>query len=322
MMLKRFAQFLLERRNNAVLLALLFSIVGFLRWVGSVIAGFVTLRKGPWEGGVVFLWTLLPIIVAWTARPDYWLSCVVIIAMQFTFWLMAIVMGYRQDYRSSLFLLVAISCLALVGLVWWLGDVNQWIVNATKQLIDREEPILSSGQISQAKAYFDQFKAFSKSDPAVAAMIGFGFPALLINLWITVNLLIARMMDCSLDKPRQFSQEFGLISMPYSYSILVLLVIAVGIYLESTLLMVLVPVLAFPLVIAGISLIHYLIINTNAPNFLLFVFYLAIMMSLLFLVTLPIIVLIVTLPIIVLIFMFVALIDSVFNCRGRLSSIL
>lgn len=313
MILKRFAQFLLSRRANAIVLALLFSVIGFFRWIGAVIAGFITIRKGPWEGGIVFLWTLLPIIVLWTMQPQFWLYFTTYVAMQVVFWAMATIMGYRQDYLPCLFLLVATCCLGIIGFVVWVGDVNQWFIQHMNMLINEEKRFLSSAQITELKAYRDQFKAFSQAYPSVSVMVGCGLPTLLISLWITVNLLIARMMDRSLERPEQFTQEFGLIHIPYRFSILALIITALGVYLESEMLMALIPVLAFPLMVGGTSLIHYLIVNTNVPNFLLFVFYLVIVISL---------IMMVAFPFVALILVFVALIDSVFDCRKRLSSIL
>lgn len=312
MILQRFAQFLLKRRTNAILIALLFSIVGFLRWIGSVVAGFVTIRKGPWEGGLVFLWTFLPIIVLWTLQPQFWFYLTVYIVTQVIFWLMATTMMYRQEYRPCLYVVTAGGILGLIVFIALVSDVNQWIIQHMTMLINQEKQALSSAQINEIQAYRDQFKTFAQNYPALATMFGCGFPALLMGLWITVNLLIARMLDRSLVNPEQFSQEFGLIHIPYIYSIGVLAIVAISVYIESGILMALLPLLTFPLIMAGVSLIHYLILNTNMPNFLLFVFYLILVIGLLTMVALPIM---------ALIFIFVALIDSVFDFRGRLSSI-
>lgn len=309
MIMQRFAQFLINRRLNAIVLALLFSVVGFLRWVGSVIAGFITIRKGPLEGGLVFLWTLLPVIVLWTLEPSFWPYFAVYIGLQMLLWAMAIVLGYRNDYAPALYLLTIVGCIAVIAFVYWVGDIDQWIIHHMTLMIQDEKQMLTSGQVTELKNYRDQFASLSQAYPTLGAMMGCGFPMLLMGLWVTVNLLIARMLDRSLDKPEQFSQEFGMIHIEYFYSLVALLIVALAVYLRSTLLMAIIPVILFPLVIGGISIIHHLIINTRVPNFLLLIFYLVIVISLIMLVAFPVI---------ALILIFAALLDSVFNFRRRL----
>lgn len=54
------AEFVMRGRRQAILVALLFTVLPLLGWVADAIVALVTLRKGTKEGAIVLIWVILP----------------------------------------------------------------------------------------------------------------------------------------------------------------------------------------------------------------------------------------------------------------------
>lgn len=248
MRLVNFSRYLLKGRREAILLALLFTMIPFFHWVSVVIVAFIVLQKGLYEGLMVLMWSSLPYVVL--AGLGYWQPLIdsILLGSLCVFGLAALLRRL-----TSLKWTIQIAALFFVGAIfllhtffphlsaWWADELLQ-----TGQLLAKQATFL--------KINTDQIKALATLFSEYAT----GVQAMMILLFAFINLLIARYLQLLLVSPVIFRLEWLSLKLDYFMSILfmVFAVIAFLPYPYAHFLKDALPVFVLIFSVAGISLIH------------------------------------------------------------------
>lgn len=244
-MLDQFAQYILRGRRQAIIIALLFTVVPFFSWVSIVITGFVTLCKGSYEGFLVFLWTALPFVVY--AVKGIWLPLVINVALGgFLVWLLAITLRRFANWSLILELLSLLAVLAILVVHYFVPHLQAfWSAK-----------LLHVMQIMES--YLGKYALPSKQlEPLVneTAYYATGVQACYITFTVLVELTFARMMQARLFFPGRLKQEWIQLRLNY-IAMIVLVAIIVLAYWGPALFKDVVPVVILPFLIVGISFGH------------------------------------------------------------------
>jgi hypothetical protein len=246
--MRALAGFVMRGRREALLVAVVASVVPMFFWVGSAAVGLLTLRRGGTEGGFVALWALLPCLVL--AR----FGEVVPAAAMIGIWLVAMVLRATRSW--SLTLLAA----SAIGLVFGLG-----LLGAGGAYLEAVRTI-AEGFIAEVGK--------RSGDPAVAAQLQapdtqqiasiFGFMLALTLVGCTV---LARWWQSALFNPGGFREEFHAIRFG-SVPGLALVGAGASLYLQGPAMQIWAQIVMLPLLVAGIGLVHALVARRRVGGML------------------------------------------------------
>jgi hypothetical protein len=120
-LIKNFANYVLQSRKNAILAAIASRLIPFVNGISPAIPCLVVLRKGPKEGGLVMLWSMLPIVlVLWfsTIRSPQSLSPVLwiysIVGTALLPYLLAIILRKTASWSVVMQTATILSVVAIV----------------------------------------------------------------------------------------------------------------------------------------------------------------------------------------------------------------
>lgn len=246
--MRALAGFVMRGRREALLVAVVASVVPMFFWIGSAAVGLLTLRRGGTEGGFVALWALLPCLVL--AR----FGEVVPAAAMIGIWLVAMVLRATRSW--SLTLLAA----SAIGLVFGLG-----LLGAGGAYLEAVRTI-AEGFIAEVGK--------RSGDPAVAAQLQapdtqqiasiFGFMLALTLVGCTV---LARWWQSALFNPGGFREEFHAIRFG-SVPGLALVGAGASLYLQGPAMQIWAQIVMLPLLVAGIGLVHALVARRRVGGML------------------------------------------------------
>jgi hypothetical protein len=246
--MRALAGFVMRGRREALLVAVVASVVPMFFWVGSAAVGLFTLRRGGTEGGFVALWALLPCLVL--AR----FGEVVPAAAMIGIWLVAMVLRATRSWALTLLAASAI------GLVFGLG-----LLGAGGAYLEAVRTI-AEGFIAEVGK--------RSGDPAVAAQLQapdtqqiasiFGFMLALTLVGCTV---LARWWQSALFNPGGFREEFHAIRFG-SVPGLALVGAGASLYLQGPAMQIWAQILMLPLLVAGIGLVHALVARRRVGGML------------------------------------------------------
>lgn len=259
--MRALAEYVLRGRWQAVLVALLFTLIPLFGWVGVVIMALVTLRKGGKEGFIVLVWIILPVIIGSIVIKDYRYALFDALLGSTVVWLMAIILRNTNSWLLVMQSLVALALSAIIIVhiinpniyLWWqvhLGQIYDQINMMINNLIPPE-----------------QNKLWAQSSAKIATGLQADF-IIFTNLF---NLALARWVQALLYNPGGLKKELHFFRLDKStviiVAILCLVLIKVPAIQDS------IPVLLLPFICAGFSLIHYLCELTRWDWFWLLGFY-------------------------------------------------
>jgi hypothetical protein len=246
--MRALAGFVMRGRREALLVAVVASVVPMFFWVGSAAVGLFTLRRGGTEGGFVALWALLPCLVL--AR----FGEVVPAAAMIGIWLVAMVLRATRSWALTLLAASAI------GLVFGLG-----LLGAGGAYLEAVRTI-AEGFIAEVGK--------RSGDPAVAAQLQapdtqqiasiFGFMLALTLVGCTV---LARWWQSALFNPGGFREEFHAIRFG-SVPGLALVGAGASLYLQGPAMQIWAQIVMLPLLVAGIGLVHALVARRRVGGML------------------------------------------------------
>lgn len=295
MFAQRFAQFVLKRRLNAALLAIVFASLPFFGWLSSVIVALYTLRKGTYEGFIVCLWSVLPGVVLVFVMHNWMALGSRVFLGSFLIWVLASM--FRK--APSWLLVVLVACLVGICVVLvfhlFISDVPQWWAHYLSTSAVQFEKSLGMDANQQAVAQSVAGKIASYATGLNASV--FVFAAIL-------QLIIARILDLSLPDAYAKLKEARKIKMPL-WMIFVLVLFIILNFTGPAVAKDLLPLILLPFFVAGLSLINHMLIRRLAPLKVLFIYFILIIVMMM-------------LPIIALVIAFIAAIDSFVDFR-RLS---
>jgi hypothetical protein len=246
--MRALAGFVMRGRREALLVAVVASVVPMFFWVGSAAVGLFTLRRGGTEGGFVALWALLPCLVL--AR----FGEVVPAAAMIGIWLVAMVLRATRSWALTLLAASAI------GLVFGLG-----LLGAGGAYLEAVRTI-AEGFIAEVGK--------RSGDPAIAAQLQapdtqqiasiFGFMLALTLVGCTV---LARWWQSALFNPGGFREEFHAIRFG-SVPGLALVGAGASLYLQGPAMQIWAQIVMLPLLVAGIGLVHALVARRRVGGML------------------------------------------------------
>ena len=276
------ANWVMIKRMNAILVVALCSIIPMMFWLGAAVLGLVVLRKGVKDGIPVIAWGGLPALVLWVIQGD---------ATAFMVLIDTFILAYvLREKVSWAWVMLGASLLAV------LSSLIQPLLmaNLLDMVADLIQQILSSSE--------EGVTIPSKEDIIQQAVIAMS----VVQAYIAVAaLFLARRWQARLYNPGGLKKEFNEFRLPLSVALILGAMVLVGESLGGgfeVLSRAAVPALVIP----GLALVHGILALKKIGMVGLVVFYLIgiLVLSVYF----------------ANILIFLAVVDSFVNIRGRMSS--
>jgi hypothetical protein len=228
------AQFVLKGRTQAIVVAVLTALLPLLFWFSAAVVSLVTLRKGATKGGLILVWALVPAVM-WSRQGDF--SPLIVILGSY---ILAIVLRSTVSWQRVI--QVALLLAVIAGLVQQQlnGDMLAQVVKGVQNLMMQTSPAANS-------------VLSGESQWLLQATLGV-FDTLHFVMMLT-SLLLARWWQSGLFNPGGLQLEFHQLRLSplFAVSLIAVTVIAInsgGEYIRW------VPIMAAPLVVAGLALAH------------------------------------------------------------------
>ena len=233
------AEFIMRGRTQACAVALLGS---FFPFVSPATIGLVTLRKGSVEGLLVLLWAALPLIASYSLSEGPALLTLVSIASLIMMVVSANVLRLTASWQSTMLISMLVGGLTALGTGWLFStDVNL--------LVDSIGDMLAEVAAKQE----------AEQEPFIPGReFILGLIALILAVSALMSLFVARWWQALLYNPGGFAEEFhGLRLQPAVAGFLLLAVIGTtrlpnGYEFWAEL-------VAVPLLLAGLALVHHVV---------------------------------------------------------------
>lgn len=232
----RALEFVMRGRVCAIILMLL-----GIPLLSPAILALISLRRGPGEGLLMLAWALLPIITAGTAGYISPLMLGLAATHLTAVWCGALALRHSGAWRKAL---VALTLVAAVGILL----TSQLGGGVMSSLL--EVATTSGGPAAQLQQVFT-------SEQQVT-----GYLALISAITATLALLLGRWWQALLYNPGGLRPELHRLQMPLSVAAMGMLVWVYGLLVNEHYVF-WGAVTAFPTIIAGIALIHWLVAGRN-----------------------------------------------------------
>lgn len=245
-LLDNFTMALLKGRQEAILFTLFFSFLPYFSFLATISVAIVTLRKGVKEGAFISMVVMLPLLSVAAYQGNVFLGIEHGIATLGLGWLLASILRVSCSWAAVLMTTVFLS--AVVGLM-----VNLFYPH---HISDSKLVLLKLFDIWQQQGQLKYDIALIKANIDWFASYFLGMQIALVALAVLSNLGFARYMQARIFNPGGFGREF--LNLRLSFVNAVIFVITVlGFICEISVVKTFIIVSAFPLIIAGISLMHW-----------------------------------------------------------------
>lgn len=282
MLLRRFTDFILRNRINGMGAAFMFSLIPVIGGsISILIVGLITLRKGAYEGTLVFIASILPYVLNYVTYPAattvqmevVFIATMIVIVINMLTWFLALMLRSFNNWGLTLEAgaLAGVVAVMLVHLfypdvtVWWgqqLTAYSHKTASVLAQLMPPSSDTMSKGMtpgmISVIKNY----------------ATGFSVASLLVNALL--QLVIARWWQAAMFNPGGLQTELHQIRLSYVSALIFILAIISwnsGNPVGTDVL----PVITVVFGAAGLSLLHALVAANKAGWFWLTLVYLGVM---------------------------------------------
>lgn len=251
MLAKKFTEYVMRGRFEAAWVALILTIIPFVGWLGTAVMGLVTLRKGPYEGFMILMWTALPSLLLF-ALGHHLQFYVQVFALSLIVWLLAIVLRMMASWSQVLLASAGLAIIVVLFAHAVVNDLPAFWYNFIQSHFAELKNIRSLP--SDQAELTGSLHAFAKMATGQVALI-----FLLLNLG---TLAVARWLQAQVFNPGGFAKELCNIRLPKSSNVILLLIIA-AILLDITAAWDLLPITLGMFFLAGLSLFHALIKRTR-----------------------------------------------------------
>lgn len=263
MFLRRFTDFVLQSRVQAMAVAFLIAFIPLIGSISILIAALVTLRKGTVEGLYVLIASTAPYIISYyVAAPPpeevsmlFWVLGILIISNVLT-WILAVVLRQFSNWSITLEVsaLLGIVTIAIVHLVypdiqsWWVSQLTPYFAKTADSLnklnMDADNPVMSKELQAQTVAVLKSYAT------------GFLMVSVLFNALI--QLVVARWWQAIMYNPGGLRKELYQIRLSHVSGVVFVAVFLLSL-LGNELTLDILPVLVATFCVAGLSLIHNLL---------------------------------------------------------------
>jgi hypothetical protein len=248
------AEYVMRGRREAMLMALMWTIVPLMAWLGAAIMALITLRKGAKEGFLILLWTSVPNAVLAFVNPKAHMAFLIgILGGNLVVWLLALVLRQASSWRQVLQVAAVLGIIAVLIVHGSTDNITEhWyqMYNDYMRNVDKT----SAMRVAEGKWQY-MFQYLAKLTTGICTVM-----LLLINL---SNLFIARWMQALLYNPGALAEELLQIRLSRIFDVLLGLNIA-AIFLGIDLAWDILPIILFVYLLAGISLFHAVIAKIKA----------------------------------------------------------
>jgi hypothetical protein len=294
MLIKKFTQFILKSRKNAIFIALLCAVLPLLGWVCAVIVALVTLCKGPLEGFLVLLWASLPYVVL--LYKGAWFSLIYAVVFGTLFiWILSITLRRFVSWVLTIEVAVVFAVLAILIVHGYANNIDAWWVSFIMGNVNK---------VTEATSLSFNMPLVKQTLQVMAPYMT-GLQAAFVVLGVILELMIARSLQSRIFDPGQWQKEWLQLRSSYFMVMalaLCLVLAAFGLSLFKDI----VPVLVLPLLISGASLFHSCMVTLKVPVGFVVLFYL-------------LVIIVFTLyPLLLSILVIAAMLDSFVDFRKRL----
>ena len=258
--MKVFGAFLMRGRWQPCLMAMLFATLPLLSWLSLVIVALVTLRKGKQEGAWVLLCAVLPALV-FAVLGHSVLLLINGVVTAILVWLLALLLRRTASWS---YVLVVAACLGVCGVLaahGYTAEIDQWWLQKMLESMQtvNAEIALNTEQQTQAIQSL--------------AQIATGVQAALIVLMSLGWLVLARNWQAALYNPGQLRPELQHIRMPKWAAGSIVVLVGLTVLTHWSSLIDLLPVAMLPFVLAGLSLVHFIVAARKLSWIWLVLFY-------------------------------------------------
>ncbi len=279
MLLRRFTDFVLRSRVHAMGVAFVLSLIPlFGASLGILVAAFVTLLRGAFEGTLVLCATVAPFILSYALSFDatqsqmMMVATATIVAINVLTWLLALVLRCYSSWSRVVgvsvlvgILLVCIIHLMFPGVQDWSGAQLTAYMNKTATMLQQLAPTdVSARQDVQAASMIAAMKPY---------ITGFVVASILLNA--LVQLVITRWWQAIIFNPGELRKELYRIRLDYLLAGVFIAVLALA-YVNNAYAMDMLPVMVVGFAAAGLSLVHAILKASRAGFFWLILVYLAV----------------------------------------------
>ena len=262
-----FGQFIMYSRRHALCMALLFGALPLMGWLAAVIVGLVTLRHGPKEGLLVMVGAILPDII-WIMLGANNVLFYDVLAGAIFVWLTASGLRRYNSWQWVLQTTALVGVLGVIGVHLWVPDVqNYWLQHYqgyAQQLIKAAEDQPALLEMAQSLKNSDNLVILASMTTGIVVALAF-----LLGI---INLVLARVWQASLFNAGGFRQEFLRLRLTRTAALVVCITLIAAL-LKINMIRDLLPVLMFPFIIAGLALIHSLLVQRTQSRLWIIGFY-------------------------------------------------
>jgi len=262
MLLRRFTDFILQGRVRAVVVVLLLSFVPVLSSFSILIAALVTLRKNIFEGALVTVATIIPLIFQYEMMPQDQQTSLMLgivgitIVSNSVVWFFAYLLRRWGQWQGLLEISLVLGVLIVVGLHGYNPAMSAWW---EQTLVTYADKALSAGAVAtSAGVNLIDIKAewgvFVKNYAPYAT----GFVIISVVMNVLLQLLMARWWETALFNPGGLRKELERIRLSRWMGVLFLAVLVLN-YFNRSLALDIIPMVCGVFAVAGLSLIHYLV---------------------------------------------------------------
>lgn len=263
MWLTRFGEYINRGWREAATVALIFSLIPLMGWVSIVILAFITLRKGPQQGFVIFLVTALPSLLFWSAGIGF-LWVLIVLTGNLLTWILAVVLRETSDWSKVLFAALLLVTMVVAVLHLLIPDMQGYwyhILQSIYAEANKDADMLMPVPPVHVKQYF-----FNMARMIMPMLI-------LIQVLIALtNLLLARWWQAKLFNPRGLAKELYDIRLSLWCGV-ILLVTIITLYMGEPAGWDILPMLIFMYFLVGVVVFHGLIEFRKAKTTWLWLFF-------------------------------------------------
>ncbi len=247
--MRKMGQFLLKRNGYAASVALfsaLLPLIGVpIGFLSVLIVGLVTLCRGSRSGLFVVAWVALPALALlylhrFSIVDSLFLDCVII-------WLLASILRGFNSWNWVLEAATLLGILIVAGTHLFLPNVESWWFDHLTKYIHEMRNVTSwSLTESQTHKLITQFIPIATGSFVLVGLF-----------WSWLILIMARWWQSLVDCPEHLHAGFISIRNRISTTLIVPLAI-IGVLFKQAVLIDMFPVLLFPIMMGGLSVLHYI----------------------------------------------------------------
>ena len=258
MLLRRFTDFILQNRLQAMGLAFVMAFIPIISGISILIAALVTLRKGVYEGALVAIAATLPCWIGFFAMPSISpaeaaamapLGVGLITAGNFLTWMFAGILRRYHNWSSILELSIVLGILSVIIAHIIYPDIqNQWATQLNSYLSKTVSAISGDDNSSSVNEVPAQLIASIKAYATGLFAVSVLFNALL-------QLALARWWQAIIFNPGGLRVELRQIRLNYAVGMLFVAACMLA-YFSNAIVLDVMPVFFALFAIAGLSLAH------------------------------------------------------------------